>query len=194
MSTPAWAQRWLHSRRALWGITALSALEATVLPVPLEVLLVPFMVANRRRLWRIATLVLLGCLLGAMVGYAVGYLAWNGLGRPLVELFGYEAAWERFVILFDAHGFWAIVAVGITPIPFQVAMLAAGAAHYPVLLFLLAAAFARGIRYYGLALVVTWIGPQAALLWRRNAGWLGGLLLVLFIGLTAWQLAGVGTG
>lgn len=194
MSAPAWAQRWLHSRRGLWGITVLSALEATVLPVPLEVLLVPYMVANRRRLWWIATLVLLGCLIGAVAGYAVGYLAWNGIGHPLVELFGYEAAWKRFVALFEAHGFWAIVAVGITPIPFQVAMLAAGAAQYPVPLFLLAATFARGIRYYGLALAVAWVGPQAALLWRRNAGWLGALLLALFLGLTAWNLAAVGGG
>lgn len=61
-----------------------------------------------------------------------------------------------------------IIAVGVIPIPFQIAMLVAGAANYSVALFVLAAVIARGIRYYGLAILVHAVGDKAEACWRSN--------------------------
>ena len=57
--------------------------------------------------------------------------------------------------------------LGIAPIPFQVAMLAAGATQYSLGLFLLATAIARAIRYFGLAIVVYYTGERAEQLIKR---------------------------
>jgi len=42
------------------------------------------------------------------------------------------------------------MSVGVIPIPFQIAMLAAGATRYSFFLFMLAPALSRALRYYGL--------------------------------------------
>ena len=57
--------------------------------------------------------------------------------------------------------------LGIAPIPFQVAMLAAGATKFSFPLFLLATVIARSLRYFGLAAVVYYAGDKAEQLIRR---------------------------
>ena len=161
-----WILRLTRSRRGMAGLFTASVAETTVVPVPMEAVIVPMMLADRRRIWRIAAVTLAGCLAGALVGYAVGYLVFESVGLWLLDRFGWAADFTEFQAVFATHGFWAIVLVGVTPIPFQIAMLAAGFSHYPLVLFLLACALARGVRYFGLALLVTLFGDRL----RR---WLG---------------------
>ena len=142
--------------------------ETVIVPIPIELVLIPFMIANRHRLWRTATVVTVGCLLASLVGYGVGYFVFDTVGITVIEQFGWSADLERFRALFDQYGFWAIVVVGVIPIPFQIAMLAAGAANYSILLFIMAATIARGIRYFGLAQLVSIFGERAEGYWKQH--------------------------
>lgn len=168
--TKRWLERLSRSKRAFWVLFGASFAETLVVPIPIEVILIPFMAANRRRVWAVAGVVTLGCLLASLVGYAVGLLLFETLGLWMIEAMGWTEGMERFRVLFEDYGFWAIVAIGVLPIPFQVALLGAGAADYPIVWFLLAAAIARGSRYFGLALLVHLFGERAGDLWRRHKG------------------------
>lgn len=163
-----WLDRLNRSKSALWVLFWASFAETIIVPIPIELVLIPFMIANLHRLWLTATVVLAGCLAASIAGYGIGYLFFDTAGRWVIDYFGYQGAMQEFRLLFSQYGFWAVVAVGVIPIPFQVAMLAAGAAQYPVPLFVLAAVFARGIRYYGLALLVHLFGEQALALWEAH--------------------------
>lgn len=165
-------QRWLkrikasrHKDRLLF---LASFLETLVVPIPIELVLVPYMLSRRDRLWWIASVALAGCLLAAGIGYAFGWLFMTSLGTPLLEAMDWTSTWDTFQQTFAAEGFWAIIAVGVTPVPFQVAILTAGATGYSLPMFFLAAALARGIRYYGLALLVHWFGARTIRLWERH--------------------------
>ncbi|MDX5401004.1 MAG: hypothetical protein LPK02_01365, partial [Rhodobacterales bacterium] len=142
--TKRWLERLSRSRRAMWVLFAASFAETLVVPIPIELILIPFMAANRARVWVIAGVVTLGCLLASLVGYAVGLLLFETLGLRVIDAMGWTEGMQRFRVIFEDYGFWAIVAVGILPIPFQVALLGAGAAAYPIGWFLLAALIARG--------------------------------------------------
>jgi membrane protein YqaA with SNARE-associated domain len=157
--------------------------ETIIVPIPIEVVLVPFMLARRHQIWRIATITTAGCLAAAVLGYGLGHFFFESAGRWLLDTLGYGAAFQSFQSTFNAHGFWAIVAIGIIPIPFQVAMLAAGIAGYPFLMFLLAATIARGIRYYGLACLVLTFGGRALDLWRSHSRTVGVAALALVMAL-----------
>lgn len=176
-----WSRRLSESRYALALIGVASFLETLVLPIPIELIVVPFMLANRRRIWLIAAITTLGCLLGAVVGYGFGALLFGSAGQWLIETFGWQAAFERFSQQFDRNGFWAILSIGITPIPFQIAMLAAGVAGYPILLFLLATAVARGLRYFGLAVLVVVFGQRTLTLWKKHSTSVGIAVLVAIV-------------
>ena len=193
---PARAGRWLdrlnRSRHPLWIIGVFSFFETIIIPIPIELILVPMMAANRARAWLIATIAFAGCILAAIVGYGVGMMLYESVGRWFLESMGYEDAYQAFRTFFDSRGFLAILVVGIVPIPFQIAMITAGIAGYPFLLFVLAAGIARGLRYYGLAWLVIHFGRRAQALWKRHAvlASLGAAALVLGLWLAGQYAAG----
>ncbi len=164
--------RWLHrlktSRHKDRMLFVASFLETLIVPIPIELVLVPYMLSARDRVWMIATVALAGCLVAAGLGYLFGWLFMMGPGVMLLDAMGWTEAWNGFQGTFARHGFWAIIAVGVIPVPFQVAILTAGATQYSLPLFFVAAALARGIRYYGLAVLVHWFGLRALHLWQRH--------------------------
>jgi len=188
-----WRHKLEHSNRALWVLAIASFLETVVIPIPIELVLIPYMAVNRQRIFLIATVTLAGCLTAAVLGYVVGLALFESLGQWMISTFGHEAAFQTFSEQFERYGFWAIIAIGVTPIPFQVAMLVAGVAGYPIALFLLAALIARGIRYYGLALLVYYLGEPVTALWQRHARTAGlvSLLVVAVVAGLAWWSGGL---
>lgn len=169
-----------------------SFMETILVPLAIEIVMVPFMLANRDRIWTIAHVTLAGCLAAAAIGYGVGWLAFETLGRWLIETFGFAGAFRAFQEDFNRNGFWAILLIGASPLPFPVAMLAAGSAGYPFLLYMVACTLARCFRYYGLAVLVLLFGP-AVLRVLHNRRWMQGLTagaallaLVLLVALWLW--------
>ncbi|WP_020210963.1 YqaA family protein [Gilvimarinus chinensis] len=176
-----WFKKISQSKHMLWLIGFLSFLETIILPVPIELVLIPLMAANRDKLWKIALVTTLGCLLASLIGYGIGMAFFESLGRWVVENMGWEGAFKEFQDFFDQYGFGAVLIVGLVPIPFQVAMLSAGMAGYSIFLFVLAALIARGVRYFGLAWLVMKYGQKVQHMWQRNAtktGMVAGLVVV----------------
>ncbi|MFB9868246.1 YqaA family protein [Vreelandella sulfidaeris] len=164
-----WFERLNSSNNMLWLLGTLSFLETIILPIPLELILIPLMAANRERIWLLATVTTVGCLIASLVGYGVGMLLFQSIGTWFIEFMGMQQSYQSFQTFFDQYGFIAILTIGIIPIPFQIAMITAGLSGYPILLFVLAALIARGIRYYGLAWLVHRFGHRVLVLWRRHA-------------------------
>lgn len=163
-----WQRRLTGSRWPMVAMFWASFAETIIVPIPIEVVLIPFMMARRHQVWWIATVVTVGCLLASIVGYGIGYFFFASAGQWLIDSLGAGQDFARFQAMFAEHGFFAIVAIGVIPIPFQIAMLVAGAAKYPILLFVIAATIARGVRYFGLALLVLLVGDRALSFWNRH--------------------------
>ncbi|WP_106476168.1 YqaA family protein [Phytohalomonas tamaricis] len=178
----------MDSRRAPWLLFIASMLETLILPIPIETILIPWMLARPARLWRLAAIALTGNLLAAAIGYGLGAWAMGHFSDQLIGLFGGQQAYQAFDQRFAEHGFWAIVSIGIVPIPFQIAMLVAGSTGYSFLMFMLAALLARGARYFGLALLVHSFGERAKRLWRGNEHVLGAVAVVMVIAWVGWQV------
>ncbi|WP_333969966.1 YqaA family protein [Alteromonas mediterranea] len=151
----------IDSKHMLKGITLASFLESTIVPIPLEAVMVPLMQARRESLWKIAFMATLGCVIGAVFGYALGYYLFDIVGEWLINTFFNQDQFDNVKQQMQNQGFWFVMTLGIAPIPFQVAMLAAGATKFSLPLFLLATVIARAIRYFGLAIVVYYAGDKA---------------------------------
>ncbi len=178
----------ITSRRVLSGTFFASLAESTLVPIPLEAVLIPAMQANRSRLWALAGAALAGCLVGALMGYAAGYWLLDIFGQRLIAWFGDPRQFDQALEEIRRNGFWFVLSIGVVPIPFQIAMLAAGAVQYALPGYVAATLIARGLRYYGLAWVVWKFGDQAQALYQRHrAGVLAALSALV---LAAWALAG----
>ncbi len=160
-------KKMVNSKHMLKGITLASFLESTIVPIPLEAVLIPLMQARRERLWAIAFMATLGCVFGAIFGYALGYYLFDLVGDWIIQTLSSPEQFENVTNKMESQGFWFVMTLGIAPIPFQIAMLAAGATKYSLLLFILATVIARSLRYFGLAAVVYFAGDKAESLIRR---------------------------
>lgn len=178
-----WLARVRQGRAGMTGLFWLSAGETTVLPVPVEIVLLPLMQYARDQVWRMATSVTLGALFGAVIGYAIAYFFMESAGDGLVALAGWQVEQARFETLFERYGFLAIILVGmLPPIPFQLAIVSAGATGYPFVLFVVATLMARGARYFFLAMMVHLFGDHVAKAYRNNRALAVTVLIALFAG------------
>ncbi|KPH64579.1 YqaA family protein [Pseudoalteromonas porphyrae] len=180
-------RQFIDSKHMLSGITVASFLESTIVPIPLEAVMVPLMQARREKLWLIALMATIGCIFGALVGYALGYYLFDMVGDWVINSFSSPEQFEQVKQKMQAQGFWFVMTLGIVPIPFQIAMLAAGATKYSLLLFLIATSIARSIRYFGLALVVYFAGDQAERIIKKHKA--KALVATSIIVLLAWWMS-----
>ncbi len=163
--------------RALWALAFVAFIEASVFPVPPDVLMIAMILAVPRRAFLIAGVATLASVLGGILGYAIGAFAFESIGRPVLETLGKADAVAAFNTRFNDLGFWSVLVAGVTPFPFKVITIMSGWTALPLETFLLTAIIARALRFFFVA----------ALLWRYGAPirdfierWLG-LLSVLFI-------------
>lgn len=174
-------EAWIESKQVLWGVFFASIAETTVVPIPIEVVLIPIMLANCDKLWRIAASALAGCLVGASIGYLIGMGAFEGIGEPVIEMMGMEDEFEEYRGRIEENGFWYVLVIAVTPVPFQIAYLGAGVVQMPFYQFLAAIIIGRGSRYFGLALLVYVLGKAAGPWLERNkyrlALWVTGIFI-----------------
>jgi len=177
----------IDSKHMLKGITLASFLESTIVPIPLEAVMVPLMQARRESLWKIALMATIGCVIGAIFGYALGYYLFDMIGQWLIDTFFSQDQFENVKQNMQSQGFWFVMTLGIAPIPFQVAMLAAGATKFSLPLFLLATVIARAIRYFGLAIVVYYAGDKAEQFIKRYK--MKAVIVITLVALLLWWLS-----
>ncbi|MEI8644854.1 VTT domain-containing protein [Pseudoalteromonas sp. Hal040] len=180
-------RQFIDSKHMLKSITVASFLESTIVPIPLEAVLIPLMQARREKLWLIALMATIGCIIGAIFGYALGYYLFDVVGDWVINTFSNPEQFEQVKQNMQAQGFWFVLTLGIVPIPFQIAMLAAGATKYSIFLFLLATVIARSIRYFALAAVVYYAGNQAERIIQKHKS--KALVAISVIVLLLWWLS-----
>jgi membrane protein YqaA with SNARE-associated domain len=185
----AWLDRLDRFSHALPLLFALSVAETLIIPIPIETILIPWMLSHPRRRWAIATLALAGNITAAAIGCWLGVLAMEQWGETLIALFGSAETYESLAEQIRSNESMSILAVGVTPTPLQMAMLAAGATGYSFWLFLFALTLSRSLRYYGLAVLVHFSGDAALGLWKRYSKQIGVALLIL-TGIWLWFVFG----
>lgn len=144
------------SRHAVWALAAVSFIESSIFPIPPDALLIPMIIADRSRAWRLAAICTVASVIGGFVGYAIGYYAFATIGEPLLRFYGISEQYLHLEELYAKYGAWLIIIKGATPIPFKLVTIASGAFHFPLLTFTISAIISRGIRFFLIA----------ALLWR----------------------------
>lgn len=166
--------------RSSLGIGLFSVGESTVIPVPMEAVLMPLMLAYPSRAWRLGFAALIGSIIGASLFYFVGQLLYDPVVEPLLRQLSLEAAYEKAVSDVSAEGlFWTVFLISLGPAPLQLATLGAGATGAGFGTFILAIVTSRAIRYLGLALLCHLVGER--ILRYRIPRWLTILGCLLFL-------------
>jgi len=142
-------------------LMAVSFTEAIFFPVPPDLLLLPMGLANRDRVFRLAWICLLFSLAGGVIGYGIGYYFMETLGDPIIRFYGLEKQYTEIQVWYDTYSAWAVSIAGLTPIPYKLCTLTAGAFKVNWPIFIIASAISRGLRFFVIALLIRYFGETA---------------------------------
>jgi membrane protein YqaA with SNARE-associated domain len=167
---------------AAWWLFGIAFAEASFFPVPPDALLVPMALAQPRRAFRFAAICTAGSVLGGLLGYAIGFYLLDRLAAPIIQFYHEQAAFAGFQHKFAQYGVWVILIKGLTPIPYKIVTIAAGAAAFNLPLFIGASLVTRGARFFLLAVLLRRFGPPVRVSIEKRLGLVTSLVAAGIIG------------
>lgn len=163
--------RWAESGFGGVAVGGWGFLQASAVPGPTDVVLVPLGIADPGRVFRLAAWATIGSTLGGLAAFAVGMLAFEEVGRPLLELSGVgERVLGALRTQFDRRGWVLVLLSTVSPLSSKVVCLGAGAFGVPLWQFLPALFVGRLARFATIAVVIRFAGPRMLDALSRRVG------------------------
>ena len=137
-----------NTRFAMPFVFFIGYIEAIIFPIPQEVFMVPMMLSERTKVFRIVFFSIFGSIIGGLTAYYLGLLFFDTLVLPIINFYNYSESFLYFKNQINEYGFIYVFIGGFTPLPFKIITLSSGILNIPIWNFLLAATLSRSIRFY----------------------------------------------
>ena len=176
-----WTMGLAGHRHAVRWLAVVSFIESSIFPIPPDVMLIPMILAQRTRAWAFAALCTAASVLGGIAGYAIGMLLFESVGRPIVELYGYAAEFDRFRDYYQLYGAWIVALFALTFLPYKVVTIASGVAALDPLSFITASVLGRGLRFFVSAALLWYFGQQIRSFIEARLGFVTSAFVALLV-------------
>jgi membrane protein YqaA with SNARE-associated domain len=153
-----WTMAQAAGRHATRALAVVSFLESSIFPIPPDAMLVPMVLAQPQRVWRLALIATAASVLGGLAGYAIGYFLFETLGDWIIRVYGLGGRFDEFRHTWNEWGVWIILVKGLTPIPYKLVTIASGLAGFNLGVFILASILTRGARFFLVAALLRCFG------------------------------------
>ncbi|MFH1831307.1 MAG: DedA family protein [bacterium] len=155
---------WMGSRVAskyadMW-LAVLFFIEASFFLIPVDPLLILYCIENNYKCYYYAALATFSSTVGGMFGYAIGYLLWDSVGAKLVHALISDATFNMVVAKYRIYQVFAVLVIGVIPIPYKAVTISAGFCHLAFFPFVLCSLIARGFRFFLVASLIKIWGSQ----------------------------------
>ncbi len=168
--------------RAIWVLAGIAFIESSFFPIPVDVMLIPMIIAARHKAWLYAFVAMTFSVLGGLFGYFLGAVAYDQIAEPILMALGKADAIAEYAQKFNDAGIWTILTAGITPFPFKVITIMSGATSMPLATFLLTAIVARTIRFFAVAALLYAFGEPIKAFIEKYLGWVFLAFIVVLLG------------
>ncbi|MDX8390874.1 MAG: VTT domain-containing protein [Mariprofundaceae bacterium] len=176
-----WTLSWAEHPQARLGLFLIAVIEASVFPIPPDILLIALALGKPQQSLHFATIATIGSTIGAIIGFLIGMFLYTAVALPIIEFYGAGARFAEVQSYFVAYGVAFVLVAGFSPIPFKLVTIAAGAFALPFMEFVIAALIARAARFYLEAIVLQWGGERLRAVIEQYFGWLTTLVVLLVI-------------
>lgn len=155
--------------------------ESFIFPVPPDILMIPMILANRQRAFKLAFYGTVFSVLGGIIGYYIGFFFAKTYASWIIETYALQKSAQQFYDGFEKWGFWIIALKGFTPIPFKLVTITSGIAQFNLFTFIGASIIARSFRFYLLSGLLWYFGPKIKPVIEKNLNILFFLMLLVII-------------
>jgi membrane protein YqaA with SNARE-associated domain len=188
-----WVLSWAYTPYGLTALVLLCFAEASFFPIPPDPLIMALCLGAPARSFRFAAWATGASVVGGIAGYLLGWGAW-----ALVDDFFFTwvpgvtpEAFASVQGLYIRYDFWAVFLAGLTPLPYKVFTLSAGAFAVNFPIFVVASVLSRGLRFFLVAGLIWKFGPPVSRFIDRYFNLLTlvfGVLLVLGFVVVTWLM------
>ena len=177
-----WTINWSKTKYASWALFFIAFAESSFFPVPPDVLLIPMVIAERKKWFQIALICSVGSILGALLGYFIGYQFYELIGQKIVDLYNLQGAVDIVSAKYHDHAFLAIFTAAFTPIPFKVFTIVAGLVKISLVSLIVASAIGRSARFFIVAILIRVFGEKIQYFIEKYFNLLTIIFTILLIG------------
>ena len=177
-----WTMSLAAGPKAPTALGAVSFAESSFFPIPPDVLLIPMVIAQRKRAWIYAGLCTITSVLGGILGYYIGAVLFQELAKPILEFYGYLDKFDIFKDRFTEFGPWIVFTAGLTPFPYKVITITSGAVGLSWPVFIIASVVSRGLRFFIVAGLLYLFGPKIREFIEKRLGLMFTVFMILLIG------------
>ena len=156
----AWTLHWAGTPYALPALVVISFLESSIFPIPPDVLLIPMVLAHPSRAWVYALACTGASVVGGWAGYGIGHFLYDSVGAPVIAFYHLQTQFETFRNIFNTYGAWIVLIKGMTPVPYKLITITAGATGMNLITFSIASVISRGMRFVIEAELLRRFGPS----------------------------------
>jgi membrane protein YqaA with SNARE-associated domain len=177
-----WTINWAKTKYAGWALFLIAFAESSFFPVPPDVLLIPMVIAERKKWFQTALICSVGSVLGALLGYFIGYQFYELIGQKIVDLYNLQGAVDVVSAKYHEHAFIAIFTAAFTPIPFKVFTIVAGLVKISIISLIVASAIGRSARFFIVAGLIRIFGEKIQYFIEKYFNLLTIVFTILLIG------------
>ncbi len=179
---------WSGHKHARYYLAGVSFIESSFFPIPPDMMLISMGLASPRRAWYNALIATLFSVAGGILGYYIGMYA-IGFVEPYILSSSMAKHYINLKTWLDNSSVWLVVLAGITPFPYKIFTITAGAMHMPLPIFIIGSIIGRGMRFYLVSGILYFVGDSLERNLRRYIDFLGYfILIVLFLGYCIYKL------
>jgi membrane protein YqaA with SNARE-associated domain len=177
-----WTMSLAGHRNAVPALATVSFIESSIFPIPPDVMLIPMVLADRTKAFRLAFICTVSSVLGGLLGYGIGVFLFEEIGRPLLKFYGFAPMFAEFQIKYNDWGAWAVFFGGVSPFPYKVITILSGVTALDIATFVSASIVARGLRFFLVAGLLWKFGDPIRNLIEKYMGLLFILISILLVG------------
>ena len=177
-----WTLKKSSHPKAKWFLAIIAFSESSFFPIPPDIILIPMIIAKKTKAWLYAFICTFSSVLGGVTGYVIGYFFYTSIGILIVEAYGLSESFNSFEQYYNNYGIWIVLGAGFTPFPFKFITIASGVFNLNIILFIIVSIFARGLRFYLIAILLFIFGERIKKILDNYFNLLTILFFILLIG------------
>lgn len=140
----------------LIGIFVIAVMEAIFLPVPVETLLIPYVIVNPKMIIFAIIVSTMGSVIGASIGYILGRYG----EKLILSKFIKDKSFSIAKKYFTRYGVWAVGIAAITPLPYKIFAMISGVMGLKIQKLIKVSFLFRGMRFITVAATTLKFGDR----------------------------------
>ena len=166
-----------------------SFIESSFFPIPPDVMIIPMVIAKKKKYLKIFLIASIFSVLGGIFGYLIGYLFLD-LAMYLIEFYGYQDKVENLKLsMSQGSGFLAWLSIlflaGFTILPYKAFTISSGLIAFNLPIFIIVSLISRSLRFFIVAFLSYKFGELfTEYMEKHGSKWftiIGIIIVIIFI-------------